>query len=301
MPHPEPGALGTVACVRRYVEEANGRWVGFDHRPGDIVISTRSKCGTTWLQMVCALLVFQDRDLPAPLGELSPWLDWEVEPIAEVVARLDRQDHRRFIKTHTPLAGLPLDPQVTYVVAGRHPLDVAESLFAHGHNIDRTRFEELTGRASHPPIGSFDEWLDWWIEPGVGPDVVLDSLPGLVHHVDDAWRLRDEGTVDVVLVHYDDLTADLDGEMRRLADHLGIAVPEDRWPSLVDAATFDSMRARAEDLAPDRVGVLRSRTAFFRMATSERGGDRIPASTKQRVDDTVRSQTDRAIASWLLR
>ena len=45
-------------------------------RDGDIVISTRSKSGTTWLQMICALLVFQTPDLPAPLGELSPWLDW---------------------------------------------------------------------------------------------------------------------------------------------------------------------------------------------------------------------------------
>lgn len=28
-------------CVRRYVTERNERWVGFEHRPGDVVISTR--------------------------------------------------------------------------------------------------------------------------------------------------------------------------------------------------------------------------------------------------------------------
>ena len=47
----------------------------------------------------------------------------------------------------------------------------------------------------------------------------------------DAWARRDEPNV--VLVHYDDLFADLEGEMRRLADRLGIAVPEERWPELV--------------------------------------------------------------------
>ena len=287
--------------MRRYVEEANERWAGFEHRPGDIVISTRSKCGTTWLQMICALLVFQDPDLPAPLAELSPWLDWEVEPIEDVRERLARQDHRRFIKTHTPLAGLPLDPQVTYLVAGRHPLDVAESLFAHGHNIDRVRFEELTGRASHGPIGTFDDWLEWWIDPSVGPDEVLDSLPGLVHHVDDAWHRRDAGGADVVLVHYDDLTADLDGEMRQLAGHLGIVVAEETWPTVLTAATFDQMRARAARLAPDRLGVLRSSEAFFRTATSERGGDRVADLAKQRVEASVRAQTDPAVAAWLLR
>ncbi|MGH3792933.1 MAG: hypothetical protein ACRDRU_08120 [Pseudonocardiaceae bacterium] len=48
------------------------RWEGFPFRDGDIVISTPSKCGTTWTQMMCALLVFQTPDLPQPLIELSP-------------------------------------------------------------------------------------------------------------------------------------------------------------------------------------------------------------------------------------
>jgi hypothetical protein len=44
----------------RYVssDEDSGRWNGFPFRQGDIVISARSKSGTTWLQMICALLVF---------------------------------------------------------------------------------------------------------------------------------------------------------------------------------------------------------------------------------------------------
>ena len=43
-----------------------------EFRAGDIVISTRSRSGTTWMQMVCALLVFRSADLPAALPELSP-------------------------------------------------------------------------------------------------------------------------------------------------------------------------------------------------------------------------------------
>ena len=58
----------------RSADEDSGRWVGFPFRDGDIVISTRSKSGTTWLQMVVALLVFQTPVLPRPLTELSPWL-----------------------------------------------------------------------------------------------------------------------------------------------------------------------------------------------------------------------------------
>src|SRR3954447_12027368 len=94
----------------------SGRWDGFAFRPGDIVISTPPKCGTTWTQMLCALLVFDGPVFPAPLDELSPWLDMTISPLAEVMATLDAQTHRRFIKTHTPLDGLPMHAEVTYLV-----------------------------------------------------------------------------------------------------------------------------------------------------------------------------------------
>ena len=133
----------------RSPDEDSARWLGFAYRPGDIVISTRSKTGTTWAQMICALLVFQTADLPAPLSQLSPWLDWLIVPREEVFAQLAAQQHRRFIKTHTPLDGLPLDNRATYIVTGRHPLDAAVSLFHQGENIDRARLRSLTGR---PPV-----------------------------------------------------------------------------------------------------------------------------------------------------
>jgi aryl sulfotransferase len=58
--------------------EDSHRWLDFPIRDDDIIICTRSKHGTTWMQMICALLVFQTPDLPAPLPELSPWLDWTI-------------------------------------------------------------------------------------------------------------------------------------------------------------------------------------------------------------------------------
>lgn len=60
--------------LRRYrsVVADSARWEGFQFRDGDIVISTPPKCGTTWTQMLVALLVFGSPDLPRPLAELSP-------------------------------------------------------------------------------------------------------------------------------------------------------------------------------------------------------------------------------------
>jgi len=142
---------GTVPIRYRTDDEDSARWLGFAHRDGDIVISTRSKAGTTWVQMICALLVFQTPELPRPLSELSPWLDWVITPRDQVDARLEAQAHRRFIKTHTPLDGLPLDRRATYIVVGRHPLDMAVSLYHQGDNLDREAIARLTGPKATGP------------------------------------------------------------------------------------------------------------------------------------------------------
>jgi hypothetical protein len=226
-------------------DEDSARWSNFRFRAGDIVISTRSKCGTTWMQMICALLVFGTSDLPAPLSELSPWLDHEIEPAADVVRRLEDQRHRRFVKTHTPLDGVPVDRRATYVVVGRHPLDMAVSLYHQSDNIDRERVAELTGqpirvRGERP---SLHDWLVAWTEEQTTPAQQMDSLVGVLHHVSDAWVRRQEAEADVVLVHYADLLADLEGQMRWLAAHLGIDLAAQSWPALVRAASFEDPKS----------------------------------------------------------
>lgn len=264
----------TSPPLRRYVseDEDSARWDGFPFRDGDVVVSTRSKHGTTWVQMVLLLLVHQRPELPAPLPQLSPWLDHLIEPRADVVARLEAQDHRRVVKTHTPLDGVPIDPRATYVVVGRHPLDAAVSLYHQVLNIDRVRQAELLGTpvaAPDPP--PVEEWLAGWIRRDPDPFEVLDSLPGVMHHLTDAWVRRDEPNV--VLVHYADLLADLDGQMRALADRLDLEVDGAVWEDLVRAATLDGMRTRAETLAPDPVGVLADHRAFFRSGRNGTGAE----------------------------
>ena len=56
-----------AASPVRYVspDEDSARWSGFPWRAGDVVISTRSKSGTTWMQMICALLIFGRTCRPA--------------------------------------------------------------------------------------------------------------------------------------------------------------------------------------------------------------------------------------------
>jgi hypothetical protein len=263
-----------ASTPRRYRshDEDSARWLGFPFRDGDIVVSTRSKTGTTWVQMICALLVFAEPTLPAPLAELSPWLDHLITPREQVYAQLAAQRHRRFIKTHTPLDGVPLDPRVSYLVTARHPLDVAVSLYHHSANIDRARLRLLIGEPEpatpRPPLPPLRDWLLGWIADDSDPVTSLDSLPGLIWHLRDAWARRAEPNV--TLVHYDNLSADLAGQMRWLAGRLAIDVPEHAWPALVRAATFESMSGSADRLVPT-AGIFKSNAAFFRRGSSGAG------------------------------
>ena len=193
-PDRRPGPVRVAAQLFHYTspDEDSARWWDFPFRPGDIVVSTRSKSGTTWVQMICLLLVFQTPDLPGRLAELSPWLDFLVLPKEEVFGRLAAQTHRRVIKTHTPLDGVPLDDRATYIVVGRHPLDVAVSLYHHSDNIDRRRMAELTGQPEtpRPPRPPLHEWLLGFVEWDGDPRAWLDTLPGAMLHLSDAWARR---------------------------------------------------------------------------------------------------------------
>jgi hypothetical protein len=292
-----------VAPVRyRSGDEDSSRWLDFELRDDDIVISTRSKSGTTWMQMVCALLVFRSPDLPRPLPELSPWLDWLAVPVEEMFADLESQPHRRFIKTHTPLDGLPLDRRVTYIVVGRHPLDAAVSLYHQSHNIDRQRLAELAGNpelSKRQPLPSLQEWLATWVESDVAPADGLDSFNGFFHHLADAWRRQDEPNV--LLVHYADLLADLGGEMRRISTALGM----DPGPELIDelakAASFDSMRASSERLAPDPSGVLKDKAHFFRSGRSGEGAEALDDEHLTRYLARAGAAAPQDLLEWLHR
>jgi hypothetical protein len=286
----------------RSSEEDSARWLRFELRDGDIVISTRSKSGTTWVQMICALLVFRSPHLPAPLPELSPWLDWRVLPEDEVFASLRSQTHRRFIKTHTPLDGLPIDRRVTYLVVARHPLDAAVSLYHQSHNIDRQRLAELAGDpelARPRRRAPLHEWLMSWVDSDVDPADGLDSFNGFFHHLTDAWQRKDEPNV--VLVHYADLLADLRGQMRHLSTALGMDLGPDLIDELAKAASFESMRARSDDLAPDPSGVLKDKARFFRSGRSGAGNAALTDQGMARYQARAAAVAPADLLDWLHR
>ena len=254
----------------RTIVSDNRRWRGFQHRPGDVVVATPPKCGTTWMQTIVATLLFPDGDLPAPVMVLSPWIDMRRLPIGDVLAGLEAQQHRRSMKTHTPADGIPWFETASYIVVGRDGRDAFMSFVNHMANMRpdvimamaASAIEEgieLTGEIPPSP-DDIHAFFAYWLEEGFLFDFVASF-----------WAQRDEPNV--LFVHYNDLKVDLDREMRRVAGFLGIEIDEARWPAMVERCTFESMRARADEIGPFADVFQGGAESFLYKGTNDRWRD----------------------------
>lgn len=280
------------------------RWTGFSYRDDDVVVSTPPKCGTTWMQTLCAMLMFDSVEFGRPLSEISPWLDMQNRAIGAVLGDLDGQRHRRLIKTHTPLDGIPLDPRATYVCVGRDPRDAAISFEHHRANLDIDAFMAI--RAAEVGLGDLAELGPPPAPPAEDPverfwawaeEDAVAGLPRILHHFQTFWDHRADPNV--ALFHYGDLLADLPAQLRRLADTLEIEVTDGRIEEFAAAATFTSMKARTEDLVPNaRGGFWRDTGAFFRTGRNGQWRGLLDDDGLRRYEDRVARLVGPDLAAW---
>jgi hypothetical protein len=279
------------------------RWDRFHHRSGDIIVATPAKCGTTWTQMICALLVHQTPDLPMPLTRLSRWLDRHTDPIDGLIAEFEAQPFRRIVKTHTPLDGLPYRDDATYVFCGRDPRDAFLSAIDHETNVSDEARAEALARAGLPADFAFpsdpNERFPMWLSTGNAP-WVKDGFPSgsVLYFSSTWWKYRD--LPNIVFLHYADLVRDLDGEMRRLSGRLGIAVDETRWSALVDAARFGAMRENADGAAPGaHLHEWSNNAAFFRKGRHGEWRDVLSAENQALYERVANERLEPDLKTWL--
>lgn len=291
---------------RRYSEHDadNDRWNGFEFRPGDIIISTPSKSGTTWTQLLVALIVFDGPDFPNAISNMSPWMDQKIRTREEAHAVFAAQEHRRFIKTHTPLDGVPLSDDLVYVCTGRDPRDAAVSMIHHQANMRPERFQELLAatldeplpeRTPRPPFDEaqyFDRFID---HDESGPQWTLKFLG---HHYQTFWDNRQRTNVE--LFHFADFLADLPGEIERMAGHLGVVLESGRATELAAEASIESARKRAGDVAPEaNVELWHDNAAFFRSGSAGEWRERMTPDQQDRYAQRVAELMPADLADWV--
>ncbi len=284
------------------------RWANYKPRPDDIVIATAPKCGTTWTQQIVSSLVFQDAQ-PRPIPKISPWIDARFRGFSEeLFANLDTQAHRRFIKTHLPVDGLPLYDEVRYIHVARDGRDALMSMHNHFTGYTPNQFENfdqigLSDPVVAQPYPRFPsdpaEFFRVWITtPAVSGQTEGTPSPSFFDLEAGYWSERRR--TNFLLVHYNDLKTDLDGEMRRISSFLGIPVEEPVWPSLVGAANFEAMQAAGEDLMPQTKALFaEGAKRFFNKGVNGRWRNVLTEHDLTLYDAKVREKFSPGLAAWL--
>jgi len=253
------------------------RWDRYSARDDDVFITTAYKAGTTWTQRIMASLILGPGPLYAGMHELSPWIDARfMGPLEPMFEQLDAQEHRRFVKSHLAADGLRFFPEAKYIVVGRDTRDVFMSLynhyagytdFAYAAFNDADRPGPELPRCPDTPRDLWPRWIgEGWFE------WEPDGWPfwSHSHHLATWWDVRD--LPNVLFVHYADLKADTEGEMRRIAAFCEIAVADDVWPELVASVGFEAMREEAR-AAPMDVVFEGGADRFFFKASNGRWRD----------------------------
>jgi aryl sulfotransferase len=269
------------------------RWASYNHRPGDIFVCASPKCGTTWMQTIVASLLWPDGDFPDAVIEIGPWFDGRIFDFDELMARLEAQSHRRFIKTHTPADGIPIFDTASYIVVARDGRDAFVSFVNHRKNLRDDLIERLNTDAmaqSVDPVVKFRGDIHGFFERWI-----TDAPP--LRYLASWWDLRDEPNV--LLVHYNDLQADLEREMRRVAGFLDIDIPEALWAGVVERCTFERMREEAEKIGDFQRLFEGGAESFLFKGANGRWRGVLTEGELQRYQDRVQELLAPEAANWL--
>jgi aryl sulfotransferase len=272
-------------------------WNDFKFRDDDIIISTYAKSGTTWVQQIVSQLVFNG----APglkVAEMSPWLDLRVPPKAEKLPVVEAQTHRRFIKTHLPVDALVFSPRAKYIYVGRDGRDVVWSMYNHHANANALWYHllndtpGLVGEPIAPPPASIRDYYHDWLDRDGHP------FWPFWDNVRSWWAIRD--LPNVHMTHFQNLKDDMPGQIRKIADFLGITVDAAKWEAILRHCSFDYMKAHATASVP-LGGALWDGGAetFMHKGTNGRWRDILTAEESAKYDRLALSELGPDCARWL--
>jgi aryl sulfotransferase len=217
------------------------RWASYKPRPGDILICTPPKCGTTWTQSIFTLLTF-GADTDVKPSDVSPWFDAQFIPLDAATEMIEKQTHQRFVKTHSPLDGVPYFKDCTYITVYRDLRDLHSSLRNHVFNMGNDMFAEGVLDDINEDFRNF---CNAPMIPGQGENR---SVAFYVHHY--LTYKSFAHLPNVHMFHYADMKRDLPGAISRMATAAVMKKTPEEISAIADALTFEKMREKSDQFTP---------------------------------------------------
>lgn len=203
-----------------FSEESRQHGLAFQPRPSDIIISPYAKCGTTWLQQIAHGLRTRGSMDFDEITTVTPWIEvahdmaWELDApqIAEP----------RIYKSHLSWHHVPKGGR--YICSFRHPADAFVSFYRF--------FEGFFFEPGTISLGAFFYWR--W------PREEL-AEKGYWYHLSSWWEQRHNE--DVLLLCYEDMSADLPGTVQRIARFMGISLDDELLDTVLRQSSREFMLA----------------------------------------------------------
>ena len=223
----------------------------------------------------------------------------------EDLALLSAQTHRRFVKSHMPFDCLPVYQEMKYIHVARDGRDACMSFHNHLTGMAPSVFSTIArnaiedGLTGPPPPTPADprEYYLLWIAQAEG--VETGGARGSYFAFEKTyWDERSRPNL--LMVHYNDLKADLAGEIARMSDFLEIVTPPARIAEFARAAEFSTMKGQGDEimssLATHFVG---GSQRFLHKGTNGRWRDVLTKDDLTRFDSALHKALPPACASWL--
>ena len=215
-------------------EAGRRKGLAFVPKPGDVLISTTPKAGTTWMQQICHQLrtggdmKFEEISDVAPYIELAHDLDQDLEAVQPGAPP-------RIFKTHCWRPHCPRSKEEggsKTIVVVRNPPDVAVSFF-----------KFFRGWFFAPGEVELDAFVrEFWLARGA-PESEMQNASAF-HHMLSWWPHRlDE---DVLWVHFEDMKSDLPSVVQRVAKFIGADTSQDNLDNATRSSSYAFMAKHAD-------------------------------------------------------
>ncbi len=276
-------------CSNAYDSE---RWDHFSERANDVFVCAPPRTGTTWTQTLCCLLIHGWRDFAIKPSDVSPWYDATFFPVEEVNAIYENQQHRRVIKTHTPLDGISYFPRATYLAVYRDPRDV---FFSFRNHLDNFRDNDFVASQDDDISALFQEWVR---SPAQNDMRLSQALEQFTVHYASFHRFSD--LPNIHFLHYADMREDLASGVAELADILGIEVGAQDIAEICRIADFDNMKKNSTQYTPDaKTGMWHNNERFFHKGKSGQWRDVLSPGDLASYEDRLHALLPAEDIDWL--